>query len=646
MRPLVSLAALLLLAFSLTAAEIPISQPRVVAVETAGWFATAPSVASGDGFLVTWAERIMHGIYPGAIALRTYDDDGTPRQEVPVRLGNGFNPHAYWNGSEYVLVYANVFSRFGSSLPLPAIVTLRVRPDGAVLDGTTAVASARYGAGIRGIAWNGSEAVVLASLDGGQSLLRLDRYGNLVENTTLVAAATDVAARPDGSFFVLPTERGDAVAAGGSQFGVVDDQLNAVEGVILDSAGNELDRFTLSDQSSVRSSIAWDGSEWIAAFTRPGEVCTARFTFSTGEPAVCTPAPAASDPVLALGRSRIYKAWITDGVLMTDAGLASTRYTTAYNAAADVDATGLLAAWTESPSLTPRIVVGGLTDAGALRPETRIGGEEWQDWPRLASAGDRTLLTWIEGSDTLRATILDANATPLFEPKTIAPAFGRGAAVAARGDEWLVAWQATGGIESAIVTRAFDAVERQQFGSTAYQEMPAVAANAAGYLVAWIEQEQGAARLVVEPLDTRGRRYTGGNRVFETRDAGIGYPAIACGPQSCLIVTSYGSLGELWSTLVSHDGQRLAEDRVFATRASTTDLRVEPRADGSFRVWRSGTVTEISPTGEPGPLAVWTTSTPILGGVVSWRGRATAVYNRDGRVFASELVPRMRAVRR
>jgi len=644
MRPLVSFTCLLL-AFSLTAAEIPISNPRVVPVEPANAFATSPFLAAGDGFLLVWAERIMNGVYPGSIALRTYDDDGTPRQELPVRLGNGLTPHAFWNGSEYVLVFAHPFSRFGSSFLIPSISTARVRPDGTVLDGTNIVARARYGAGIAGIAWNGSEAAVLASNDGQQSLLRLDRYGNLIDDTPLDAEASDVAARPDGTFFVLPIERGDDIAAGGSQFAIVDDQVNAVEAAILDSAGNELKRFTLSDRFSARSAIAWDGREWIAAFTRTDEVCTVRLTATATAPPLCTAAPAVTDPVVAAGNRRFYKAWITNGLLLTDTGLASTRYTTTYHATADVDATGLVAAWTEWPALTPRIVIGGLTNAGTPRPETHVDGEQWQDWPRLASAGDRTLLTWMDGNNTLRAAMLDANAAPLSAPKTIAPAIGHGAAIAARGDEWLVAWQGSTGIESTIVTRGFDTVEHQQFGGTDFQEQPAAAANAAGYLVAWRESGKTTARIVVEPLDSRGRRYAGGNRLFETSDEPLGSPAIGCGPRACLIVAFYSNRGELWSALVSHDGQRLAEDRVFATRVSTTDMRVEPRADGSFRVWRSGTVTEVSPTGEPGALAVWSNSTPTLGDVIVWRGRTTVVHDRDARIYAVEIIPRIRALR-
>lgn len=635
---------LLFLASSLLAAELPISQPDIVPLDGVSWRAGFPAVAAGDGFLVTWAEYYSF-TSPGPVKLRTYDADGLPRQAMPVTLGGGNNPRAFWNGSEYVVIWAPTISRFGSVEPLPAIVAVRVRPDGSLVEGSNVtLAESRGPAQVIDVAWDGSRAVTAVQYDGRYRLLLLDGLAAVLDDTIVDYTPSSVALRPGGGHLVLRTEQGDDAAGGGDRLAVIDARENGVTAVIFDNAENELERFPLSATGAFAGSIIWDGSAWVAAFAEQGALCTVRFTSSADAVRSCVTGVNAAVPVLAAGERRLFKAWASGAQVVTDGGLASTTFSAAYRADAVVDAAGLLAAWVELTADGRQIVIGGLANDGTRRPERHVPGRQVQEYPVLSRAGDQTLLVWVEGQDLL-ATLLDATGAPAGAGIQLRGIHGGAPAVAARGETWVIAWRGEDGIESIRLDRDLHATDLQDFSGSAFQETPSIAVTPAGFLVAW--REWDPARLVVEPLDANGRRTTGGIRIVE--NGPIASPTVGCGPSSCLVAWD-GESGEQWIKLVRHDGTPFTADRPLGARPAPGDAVIKSLDDGSFLVYRGGSVTPVSATGEPGHTQTWHLANLAMSDVVTWRGQTTAVYARSNghasQIFAHEFVSRRRAVRR
>ena len=646
MRSLVPLV-LLLLASSLFAAEIPISQPEVIPIDLGEAHAQTPGVAAGDGFAAVWSER-FNFTDVAVTKLRTYDDDGTPRQTLPVIVGAGNTPHVFWNGSEYVVVLAVPFSRFGSTSPLPSIVAVRVRPDGTVVPGFETLATARSGSTVIAVAWDGANALAAVNHNNSQHLLLLDRDGRLVTDTPIAYVPADIAVKPGGGFFVLRADQGSAIAAGGDRFAVLSNLSSKSGGVtaaILDSAGTELERFTLAGEGGYAATVAWDGRAWVGAYVVHGSLCTARFTSSADVGRTCGPSGSASSPALAVGPRGVFKVWNESGQVATDAGIASTTLSTITVANATVDDRGLVAAWIETVPGGAQIRIGGVNNDGTPRPEYGLPVPiTMYDSVRLAHAGNQTLLVWSQGG-SMHGALLDES----LEPPESYLGFRDGTrpAVAARGNEWLIVWAAPTGIEAEHMSAAGGVTELVEFGGPAIQFEPAVAATSSGYLVVWWESEQGQTRLVVEPLDAGGKRTRGGNRIVENR-VPITYPAVGCGPQTCLVTWSGGS-GEMWATLVRHDGTKISAEQVFSAPVLTPVPIIEPLADGSFLVWHGSNVTPVSKTGVPGLTQRWTSQSVGLANIVNWRGNRTAVYSRRengaSRLFAFELTGRARSVR-
>lgn len=640
-RPLISLLA----AIAVSAAEVPISQPKLVPLDSTAWQVSAPAVAAGDGFLVTWNEALGYSTV-SPVKVRTYDPDGRPRQDLAISIANGSTPRAFWNGSEYVIVYANGMPKYAPALPLPALTAIRVRPDGTVVeDSDSVLASARYRASVLALAWDGTNALVAVTHDSGNHLLLLDRNGALVEDTPVDYTPGAIAARPGGGFFVLRAEQGSGIAAGGDRFAIVanvNDKSGGVTAAIVDANGAELERFTLSQAGGHGATIVWDGRAWVAAFAENGALCTARFTRASDVVRDCKTGGSASAPALAVGTERLFEAWKEGAQLVTDSGLASSIYATVGDADATVDDTGLLAAWVEHHGAAAEIRTGGIANDGTLRPEHRLTATiEGFGRVLLSRAGDRTLLLWTHGR-ALQAVEIDETGAPADTMMQFRD--GSSPAVAARGDERVIVWAGDTGIESLLLDRNLQTGAFESFGGFGQQYEPAIAATPTGYLVAWHEIENGIGRIVIEPLDDAGRRFKGGNRVVEKEHAPLAYPKLACNAGACLL-TWFGATNELWCALVSHDGVRLSEDRLFEAHEYVDDTVVKVQAGDSFMVYRNGAVTPVSAAGEPGPTLVWHNQRIALANVVDWRGRPAAVYNRGQRLFAFDFASRARSVR-
>jgi hypothetical protein len=643
----------LFLASTLRAAEIPISQPDVVPIDSRASAATQPRVVAGNGYLVAWSERLW-GVYQGLVRVRTYDAGGTPRQVVPIVLHGAHSPFAFWNGAEYVIVRGMTFSKFGSPVAAPAIIASRLRPDGTEVESSeVTLAQSRQTPSIVGIAWNGTRAMLVAGYSGADNsafawhLLELDRGGTLLTDTAVDYQPSAVTVRPDGTFFVLRFDLGQHVAAGNDRFAAVGDWPAGALVRILDPEGVEIEKFALATEYSGSGDVAWDGRAWVVLYPDRGALCTARFTSSSDVVRTCQPGVNATSATLTAEGGRVFRAWTSGVQLMTDGGLASTTLSGVGASDAVVDETGLLAAWLETAPDGERIRIGGLANDGTARPEHGVEGVSTQGASRLARAGNQTLMIWNEGT-AIKAVRLNASGEPVPPVIELRPGSGYAPVVAARGDEWVVAWTTPAGIESTRLTHNLDATGVEQFGGDASQLDPAIAATKSGYLVAWWESTAQAARIVVEPLDANGRRYAGGNRLVDGF-LSLAYPAIGCGPETCL-VTWYGATGELWAALLRSDGTRITEDHVFDAYAYVRETVVKALDDGSFLVYRGGAVTPVSAAGVPGVTQVWNAQRITLGDVVTWRGRSTAVYSRSNGVtdqlFAFEFRPRGRAVRR
>jgi hypothetical protein len=643
---------LLILASTLFALETPISTPDIV--PTTLWPANQPEVAAGDGYLAVWSET--HGYYTGEIKLRTWDLDGTPRQFLPASIGFGTRPHAFWNGEVFVIVYAVSIGRFGSPEPIPAIVAKHIRPDGTLVEGSErTILMARFGGAMHALAWNGTNALIAIWVENNYKLIQLDRDGAPVNETPVGYHVPDIAVKPGGEFFVLNTSDGGAVAVSPDRVVILkmeNFKAGGTRAVIRDHAGNVLEELVLVSSGTL-GSIVWDGSAFVVAYTDYSQICAARFTSAADLTHSCASGVSASHPAIAIGPRGPFRAWKDGSQIQTDAGLASTEYSVATIGDAVVDERGLVTAWVESTGhQTHQIRVGGINHDGTLRPEYSVD-TTWPFYPvQLARGATRTLLVWAAPDFSIRAVPLDPDGTP--PNGSIHFRNGSSPDVAARGDDFAIVWAASHGLES-IVLRPDGVGDLQQFGDGTFnsgQSEPAITATPDGYLVVWREATaHGFARIVAEPLDAQGKRYRGGNRLLDVQGTTIEYPRVACNSQKC-IVTWFGNAGELWYTFVNFDGERLAGDRVMKVDAMTRDLVIKPASDGSFAIYRSGTVTRIDASGVAGATQVWSTQRITLGNVVDVRGRPTAVYARgafDGydpsRIYAFEFIPRTRTVR-
>jgi hypothetical protein len=639
---------MLLLLATLLIHEIPISQPDVIPMNSGGAIVATPLVVAGDdGFLVAWGEHYLPNTYIATVKVRTYDADGTPRQAVPVTVGapgQSMLPHAFWNGSEFVVLYSTPASRSGAVHDQPVIFSTRVRPDGSVVEGSqTTLVVSRPGSIVTGLAFDGLHALASVATAQGDRLLKLDREGRLLEELPPGNGPGAIAARPEGGFLVLPAPIGGDVVAGGDRFAAISGGFDGVIARILDGEGSEIERFTLAD-NGVSASIAWDGSAWIAVYTTEDrDLCTARFTRKSDLVSSCeAPGSAGVAAVAALPRG-IFRAWTSGGQLLTDGGIASTMASSSSNPDAVVDDAGLLAAWTETTTDGRSVRVGGLFHNATPRPEYGVPGGASQHSVALSRSASRTLLVWNESPGSF-ATRIGSDGRPIDTPVRVGNGFRH--SVASHGESWVVAWMTSFGINITRVTRDLEVRNTEEFArKLVNQAEPAVAATKNGYLVAWPEYGLGEAdhAVFIEPLDADGRRTSAGK--FVLTGGAVSSLAMECGPSTCL-AAGYLS-GGLWTALLRHDGTPAGAPRRIEGHASNVLPVIKAFDDGSFRVYHGNLVTSISPSGEPGNARPWHRDAVAPGAAVTWRGRTTVVYERTGRIFAMpEPMPRMRSVRR
>src|SRR5438067_9853223 len=141
------------------ASEIALAPLRFGPSSTPRFRYSTAVASSGHGYLVAWEEREMQAYPPGTIMVRAFDERGVPMRPVATVLGVGVVPSIAWNGREYLVVFGDLGSRFGSVLPLPTAAMTRVSEDGVPIDQAPVVIVKQQNAYTRStsVAWNGFE---------------------------------------------------------------------------------------------------------------------------------------------------------------------------------------------------------------------------------------------------------------------------------------------------------------------------------------------------------------------------------------------------------------------------------------------------------------------------------------------------------
>ena len=639
----------LLLTASLLAAEFPISEPDVLPFDRAVIDNGAPTVAAGDdGFLVLWDSLVPHGGLPspGPTWVRAYDASGPRRPVASSVFGAAASSRAVWTGSEYLVASTPQFLQFGILVPAPMLVLSRFDADGGLITRNDPIELGTRAGHVIGLAWDGAHAAALVQFVGSpaSSAFLLDREGRLVVETSVTGEPSDIAPRRGGGFFILQRSQGDAVAPGGISFAAIDNTDHGVVARILDGSGAELDRFVVSATGAVARSLAWTGREWITMFHDGAQLCTARFTRASDVRTECVLNPAAQGAFVAAGAAGVMRAWWQDGQVVTERGLASTRWSQAGIPAAVVDETGLLAAWVEDTAAGGRIHLGGRANDGTPRPEIVVPGEGLQSEPLLSRSGGQTLLVWVEGT-RIRATRVDAQGQPVAPAVKLSGDFAAMPAIAAREGAWLVAWRTGDAIETRLVSAAMTLSEPERIVSPPVALTPAVAATRDGYLLVWTEVTDQAS-VLAQRLDTTGRAI--GERV---RVSPFGFtPAIACSDDVCLV--TFFANGMLAQT-VRHDGSVVGAPRSLGPLESNPPVILVLR-DGSFQLHHGELIFYFDRDGRLRDALHWGDGLNFFGDAVIWNGKVTMVSMRsahmgDGffatRVTAFQFPPRLRSVR-
>jgi hypothetical protein len=174
---------LMLFACSAIAEKTPISQP--VFIPSPGVESARPVVAASDGgFLVAWDEGIPGAITTEAsvVKVRTFHEDGTPRQPGEVFIAKGFGAvAAAWTGSEYVVAYARPqYGRPNFVLPIAAM--MRVSEEGRALGNELILATASSGA-VLGLVCDSQHCLATLNVNGCPTNVLFDPAGGVLQTT-------------------------------------------------------------------------------------------------------------------------------------------------------------------------------------------------------------------------------------------------------------------------------------------------------------------------------------------------------------------------------------------------------------------------------------------------------------------------------
>lgn len=627
----------LLVCLSALAAEVPVSETtRTEIAETIGTTRHVPIVAAGDdGFLVAWEERNFAS-RPGPIALRAYDANGVPRQRVQTHVPyHTFTPRAVWTGSEYLLVYANDF-RFSYW----GMYAVRVSADGTLINppGTSIVDD--YGS-VLDLVWDGLYAWALVQDNGGTHLIQLDPQGHAI-STMQVNGATALAVTPRSERpYVLHAMEGDLAASRPGGIATLDDADNGEIVSLRDESGVVTNSFMIAPAGTRIRNLAWDGSAWIAVYASNDQLCTLRFTSAADLTSNCSASGRVFDPWIAVGSHGRFLAWTEGeaqyasghGQVVTTGGIASIAPIPQFFPAATVDAGGILVAWLEEA----QIHIGGLTGEGARREERVLQSDWIGQHIGLASAGEQSLLVFVEEIGKVRATILDVRGVPILTRIPLGPGGNpnedSAPRVIAHGRNWLVTWRTDNDVVSTLVSPSGNANGLQHY-DVGKGDRYAVAATNSGFLFVRTKPD----RVIVNRLDPNGL-LIGEATIAEAISPSL--PFIGCGERCLVTWAESGGRG----IVADAGGTPLSGVNDFGSVVISVEATLRAQADGSFLVYRDSEVFRISANGSLLGRSSWTDASVQLANVIELRGRILFVYARDRRIYVRDFEPRGRAVR-
>lgn len=546
-------------------AEIPLAPPRFGPSSTPSFrFGTAVA-SNGHGYLVAWEARKMEYWPPGTIMIRAFDEAGRPLQPVATALGGGVAPSIAWNGREYLVVFGELGSRFGSTVPLPVAVMTRIAEDGTPIDQTPVVMTKQFNSYTRStsVAWNGTAYLVCWSGNANGAALVTSDLQTRVLDVSAAGAPVGVASN-GGGFLVaaVNSESGElrlAPVSASGQIGAVrvvglsrSAALTAVDGdyeLLWSSAAglqaarvtSDLHPATLATTytyveriASVNGTVV---ASWVEYPHKPASytsrVCTERLDIAS-QP-VCSEENKnlQHDPAIGVAADTFFLAWSDRSSGIDDIRIDVTSKWTVPLASGDARIIseaaaaqgppaierradgGIVAVWSESNSSTRRneVRIGGLDPSGAPLPDRAIApASNDQSDPQLSTANGRSLVVWREGrfspTPWIGAVVNDGNGlTPT--PFVIA-ADATNAAIAFDGSEWLVASidnQIHG--ESLVRFVVVDLAGRiTRTGSIDVSpDTPsgiAVAANESHFVMAWSESGTSATRILTAQITVTG----------------------------------------------------------------------------------------------------------------------------------------------
>lgn len=348
----------LLVAFSLSAAEIPLSEVQYGPAGGDRSRELPIVVPNDDGFLVVWSE-FQTDVYPAGDYGRAYDAEGNPLQRTAIPI---YSRDLVWTGESYLAIRTIEWNyRRPFYFPIPQVRTQRLNRDGTPAGPEREFFEGMSGAELLSIAWNGTHLGALVVLEH-KRLLRFDAAGQLVSDTPVDADVVAVAPNGDG-FFLFRGAQPRVIAGDRGRYALP----GPLSTPIIDASGVEIDNVPIGTRT-----VTWDGSAWHTAYVDAEErVCTATFTSSTDIRRDCRVIADARDPAVGVLPRRKFLAWEVGRQIVTDSGIASIAPIAQLAADTTVDATGLLVAWIENG-----IQLDGLRHDGTRRqrffiPDTR-----------------------------------------------------------------------------------------------------------------------------------------------------------------------------------------------------------------------------------------------------------------------------------
>lgn len=669
----------LFLAAAVHASEIPLAVSRI-GPSSAPHFRYGTAVASsGHGYLVAWEEREMQAYPPGTIMVRAFDERGLPLRPAATVLGSGTVPSIAWNGREYLVVFGELGSRFGSLLPIPVAAMMRVSEDGAAIDQAPVVIAKQQNAYTRttSVAWNGFEYLVTWSgYTNGAALVTPDLRTRMLD---VSAFGFPLSVASNGSGFEIAGSASDTppgevrlmdVDAAGNSGAVrivgqgTSPSLTAVdgdyellwrndEGLQAAMVTPDLHPKTLTTFQSASANVASANGAIVATWTElphfpalyTSRICTERLDILTQPRCSDETLDLQHDPAIAVANDTFLLAWsdrtsgIDDiridvtakGILpLASAGgrIVSESAANEGPPAIERRADGaVIAVWSENNAVTRRdeIHVGGVDASGAPLPDRAIApGARNQNTPHIALGGSGALVIWNEdaqGTRPLMGSVVDSASGVASAPVVISESIFD-AAVGFDGTEWLVA----SGRQFSIVDSAGRIVQQ---GSVAADEvtidLQSVATIDGRFVLAWSETSGQNRRIRTAFVTNAGGTWIASvPTILDVDDSFLTAPAVAVNAGRVLV--TWVSPREVREAMLDRNGSRLGTNVAIPWLRSVYRAHSRP-APGGFATLVSNSVILTSLDGAIRGV-VDVSSSFVSDFLVDGEERFTIAYNR------------------